>query len=76
MAVKKALFKTQELESQNNEGIETFLKKVEVEIQVENNLSTVEKEMHERRLNKMKQVLDDSSKDDWKYEKIEHLIRF
>ena len=54
--------------------MESLVKKMLQLIQVDTNFDKTNHEIHEQRLEKMKQVLEDSEKDDWMYEKIENLI--
>ena len=81
---KKTLFKTpttSNLEtpgpsssSNTNEELQSLMKKIEVEMQVESNYKAVQKELHEKRLEKMRQLLEESAKDAWKYESIDKLL--
>lgn len=73
--VKKELFKSP-ANSTKNEAIETFMKKTDVEIEVEKNMKAVNKELHNKRLNKMRQILEESQREEWKYEKIENFIGY
>ena len=54
--------------------MESLVKKMLQLIQVETNFDKTNHEIHEQRLEKMKQILDESEKDDWMFEKIENLI--
>ena len=54
--------------------MESLVKKMLQLIQVDTNFDKTNHEIHEQRLEKMKQLLEDSEKDDWMYEKIENLI--
>lgn len=80
---KKTLFKTPtsscKVETPGltcNDELQSLMKKIEVEMQVENNFKAVQKELHEKRLEKMKQILDESTKDDWKYTSMDKLLSF
>lgn len=56
--------------------METLLNKIQVEIEVENNLNIVEKELHEKRLTKMREELKTLQNDDWMHGKINEYISF
>lgn len=78
---KKTLFKTPNNNikeetpgSTSNDELQLLMKKIEVEMQVENNFKAVQKELHEKRLEKMKQILNESAKEDWKYDSIDKLL--
>ena len=78
---KKNLFKTPNLNNETpkletNEELNSLMKQIEVEMQVENNFKEISKDVHEKRLNNMKKILEESSKDEWKFCKIEDLIKF
>ena len=57
-----------------NDELQSLMKKIEVEMQVENNFKAVQKEMHEKRLEKMRQILNESAKEDWKYDSIDKFL--
>ena len=77
---KKTLFKTpnnikdETPGSASNDELQSLMKKIEVEMQVENNFKAVQKELHEKRLENMKQILNDSAKEDFKYDSIDKLL--
>jgi len=76
---KKTLFKTPCTEPpaiNNNDELQSLMKKIEVEMQVESNFKNVQKELHEKRLEQMKKILEDSKTDDWKYDNIDELLSF
>lgn len=57
-----------------SDEMESLVKKMLLLIQMDDNFDKKNNEMHEQRLEKMKQLLEDSEKDDWMYSKIEDLI--
>ena len=74
MSMRKTLFLTPV--TKDSEEIDALLNKIQVDLEVENNLNHVSKELHEQRIAKMKQILEDAKQDEWKYAKIEDLIGF
>ncbi|XP_032218670.1 anaphase-promoting complex subunit 16 [Nematostella vectensis] len=76
--LRKALFQSPMTEEENatDKTTEALLNKLQVEIEVDNNLTSLDKEMHEQRLSKLRKELDHNSQDEWKYKPIEQIIRF
>lgn len=72
--MRKALFCTPV--SKSSDAMEATVKKLQVEVEVDKSLPIVGKELHEQQLCKMKQLLEDSKKDDWMYRKVDDLIGF
>ena len=56
--------------------MEVALKKLEVELQVEANITTLKSELKSERIMKMKKILEEAEESSWKYTKIEDLIAF
>ncbi|KXJ20425.1 anaphase-promoting complex subunit 16 [Exaiptasia diaphana] len=77
--LRKALFRSPPVEETPNkgtDGLETLLNKIQVDIEVENHLNSLKKEMHEQRMTKLRQELERISQDQWKYKPIDKLIGF
>ncbi|XP_031555188.1 anaphase-promoting complex subunit 16-like [Actinia tenebrosa] len=77
--LRKALFRsppTVETPSKNPEALESLLNKIQVDIEVDNNLNSLKREMHEQRMAKLRQELEHISQDQWKYKPIDQLIGF
>jgi len=81
MALRKNLFKSPANPDDQRIGktkseMETLLNKIQVEIEVENNLNIVEKELHEKRLTKMREEVKALENDDWMHRKITEYVSF
>lgn len=82
---KKTLFKTPNSgvempavssSSSKTEELQSFMKKIEVEMLVEKNFKAIGKEMLEKRLENMRDILKETADDEWKFERIEELLNF
>ncbi|XP_020603198.1 anaphase-promoting complex subunit 16-like [Orbicella faveolata] len=75
---RKALFRSpdQDENSKTPEALEALLNRIQVDIEVDSNLKSLQKEIHEQTLTKLRQELTQISQDEWMYKPIDQIMGF
>lgn len=76
--LRKALFRSPDKENTNKtpDALEALLNRIQVDIEVDNNLDNLRKDIHKQTLTKLREELTQISQDEWMYKPVDQIIGF